>query len=99
MEYGKRFQAARVIATEALIDEARRRALEGVEEPVGFYLGESNTSVKRYSDNLLMFLIKAARPEYRDSTHLQIGIDPAGDGDPKLGEKTLAAVDPAKLEA
>ena len=45
---------------------ARRRALEGVKEPV-FYKGEVCGHVLRYSDTLLMFLLKAHRPEkYRE---------------------------------
>ena len=92
-DYAKAFQAAQIVATETLIDEARRRAVEGVDEPVGWYQGRPGGTVKRYSDNLLMFLIKAQRPEYRDSSRIQLGLDAAGDGDPKLGEKTLAAMD------
>ncbi len=53
-------------AVDALIGEARRRAVQGVENPV-YYRGEVVGYVRRYSDNLLMFLIKAARPEYRDN--------------------------------
>ena len=53
---------------------------------------------KATSDLILIFTTKAHCPEYRDSSRLQIGIDPAGDGDPKLGEKTLGAVEPLKLE-
>ena len=97
-EYAKAFAAAQIVATEALIDEATRRAVQGVQEPVGWYQGVPGGTVTRYSDILLIFLIKARRPEYRDSTHIQIGLDPAGDGDPRLGEKTLGAVEPLKLE-
>ena len=51
---------------DALELEARRRALEGVKEPV-FYKGEVCGHVLRYSDTLLMFLLKAHRPEkYRE---------------------------------
>ena len=47
--------------------EARRRAVEGVEEPVGFYKGEPSAYVRKYSDTLLIFLMKGARPDkYRD---------------------------------
>jgi hypothetical protein len=97
-EYPKKFAAAQTVASEVLIDEATRRAVDGVEEPVGFYKGKAGGTVKRYSDILLMFLIKAKRPEYRDSSRLHLGFD-AGDqdGDPRLGEKTLAAVDLKKL--
>lgn len=51
------------IATDALEAEARRRAVEGTTEPVGWYQGQPGGYVTRYSDNLLMFLLKAHRPE------------------------------------
>jgi AcrR family transcriptional regulator len=55
------------IATELLEEEARRRAQDGVLEPV-FYLGKRAGAVRRYSDTLLIFLLKAHRPDkYRDN--------------------------------
>lgn len=42
--------------------EARRRAIEGTDEPV-HYLGEQVDTVKKYSDTLLIFLLKGHRPE------------------------------------
>ena len=46
--------------------EARRRAYEGVDEPV-FHRGEECGHVRRYSDTLLMFLLRSHRPEkYRE---------------------------------
>lgn len=51
---------------DALEDEAVRRAAEGRLEPV-FYQGKECGAVRKYSDTLLMFLLKAHRPEkYRD---------------------------------
>jgi hypothetical protein len=49
-------------AAETLEAEARRRALEGVEEPV-WYQGAQVGYTKRYSDILLMFLLKGNNPE------------------------------------
>lgn len=49
--------------TEQMLEEARRRAYEGVEEPV-FYQGNVCGHVRKYSDTLLMFKIKGERPEY-----------------------------------
>ena len=46
-----------------LLDEAQRRAYDGVDEPV-FYLGGVCGTVRKYSDSLLMFLIKGRRPQY-----------------------------------
>jgi hypothetical protein len=54
------------LGTAALEDEALRRAYHGVEEPV-FYEGVQCGSVTRYSDKLLMFLLKARHPaKYRE---------------------------------
>ena len=50
--------------------EARRRALRGVEKPV-FYQGAQVSAVREYSDVLMIFLLKAHRPEkYRDNFNL-----------------------------
>ena len=49
-------------ARELLEAEARRRAAIGVEEPV-FYKGQVVGHIRKYSDNLLMFLLKAHWPE------------------------------------
>ena len=51
---------------DTLTDEAHRRAVEGIQEAV-FYKGERVATVRKYSDNLLMFLIKREDPSYRDS--------------------------------
>lgn len=52
--------------TDIVEDEALRRAVEGTEDPV-FYQGEQVGSVTRYSDSLLVMLLKARRPEkYKD---------------------------------
>jgi hypothetical protein len=51
------------VAVDLLIDEAQRRAHDGVDEPV-FYMGQECGTIRRYSDSLLMFLIKGKRPEY-----------------------------------
>jgi hypothetical protein len=48
--------------TDALEDEAVRRAHEGVDEPV-FYQGTKCGLVRKYSDTLLIFMLKARRPE------------------------------------
>lgn len=54
------------IAIDTLEQEARRRAYEGVDEPV-FYQGEEVGYIRKYSDTLLMFLLKGNRPDkYKD---------------------------------
>ncbi len=59
------------LATEDLEKEVRRRALHGVEEPV-FYQGKICGTVQKYSDSLLMFAIKARKPEYRDKITVDV---------------------------
>jgi hypothetical protein len=61
-KYAEAFEDARERAIEAMVAEARRRAVEGVQEAV-YYEGKVCGHRQRYSDNLLMFLLKAARPE------------------------------------
>jgi hypothetical protein len=62
------WEEALIIATEALELEARRRAQLGVDEPV-FHQGMQVGAVRKYSDTLLIFLLKAHKPEmYRDNT-------------------------------
>lgn len=64
-KYRERFEAAVEAANDVLIAECRRRAVEGVDEPV-FYKGEQVDTVKKYSDLLLIFEMKRRMPEYRD---------------------------------
>ena len=53
-------------AADVLEREAWRRASEGVKQPV-FYQGEVCGHVQKYSDVLLIFLLKGARPDrYRE---------------------------------
>jgi len=57
-------------ATDELDAEARRRAVEGVEVP-HFHQGKVTGTVRKYSDTLLMFLLRAHRPElYRERAGL-----------------------------
>ena len=56
--------------TDALEDEAVRRAKDGVAKPV-YYHGNRVDTVRDPSDPLLMFLLKARRPEvYRDQVQI-----------------------------
>jgi len=55
-------------AVDSLEKEAWRRAAEGVSEPI-FHRGELVGTIKRYSDLLLIFLLKAHRPAmFRETT-------------------------------
>jgi hypothetical protein len=74
-EFTQAFEDARRCGLEVLKDEAHRRAYEGVEEPV-FYQGEVAAHVRKYSDTLLMFLVKQADPSYRE--HFDVSLANTG---------------------
>jgi hypothetical protein len=64
--YAARFADVKDDAVESLEAEARRRAAEGVLEPV-YQGGKKVGSIRKYSDTLLIFLLKGAKPDvYRD---------------------------------
>jgi hypothetical protein len=67
--YRAAFEEAAVVAGQALEDEAVRRAKEGYDEPL-FYQGQpTGYTIRRYSEGLLMMVLKGWRPErYRDKT-------------------------------
>jgi hypothetical protein len=74
--YAEEFAQAHAAAVDALEREARRRAVEGVNEPV-FYKGQICGHVRKYSDHLLMFLLRAAVPsKYRERITAEVsGVD------------------------
>jgi hypothetical protein len=64
---------AATIGTELLEQEAERRAYHGVDEPV-FFRGIECGHIRKYSDTLLMFLLKSRRPAvYRDNSDNKFG--------------------------
>jgi len=75
-EFAKAWQRALEKAADILEAEARRRGFNGYDEPVFGSGGPGQGTVqvgtvRRYSDTLLIFLLKGARPEkYRDNYHL-----------------------------
>ena len=60
--FAAKWDEAIASATDKLELEARRRAYSGVDEPV-YYKGQLIDTIKKYSDNLLITLLKAHRPE------------------------------------
>ena len=66
--FAARWEEAEEIAVDALEAEARRRAIEGVQEPLvsaGKLVRDDDgqpIAVRRYSDNVLLALLKAHRP-------------------------------------
>jgi len=75
--YRAAFEPAHERAIETMEAEARRRAVEGVQETV-YYEGMKCGTRQRYSDNLLMFLLKAARPE-RYAERSLVAVVPPGE--------------------
>ena len=74
-EYAEQVEAVNEELADALEQEAHRRAVEGVEEPV-FCRGERVGSIRKYSDPLLILLLKAKRPEqFRDSVDVTNKLD------------------------
>ncbi len=71
-EYARAADSAMETAADVLEEEARRRAHDGVDEPV-FYQGEVCGTVRKYSDTLLIFLLKGAKPDkYRERTSVVV---------------------------
>lgn len=69
--YAAAFADAEEAAADRLEQEARRRAVEGVEEPV-FHKGKVVGTVRKYSDTLLIFLLNGAKPEkYKQRTQTE----------------------------
>jgi len=73
-EYIKRWDAAYEMGIQVRLNvsenEADRRAIEGVEEPV-YQKGKLVGKVRKFSDALLMFRIKKLNPAYRDRVELK----------------------------
>lgn len=97
-DFAAAWEAAAELGADALEDEARRRAHDGVDEPLtcakGLVLGEDGAPmlVKKYSDTLLIFLLKGARPQkYRDRAQVEVS--------GQLDINTLAAEADARFAA
>lgn len=79
-DYAKACEAAYEQAGERLEQEARRRAVEGVKKPV-FYQGKECGVVNEYSDTLLIFLLKGAKPEkYKERISNEVSVHPLPTG-------------------
>ena len=70
--YRRAFEEAQEDAADTLEAEVYRRAVKGVRKPIGWYKGVAGGFVREYSDLLLMFRLKALRPEkYRERVDLR----------------------------
>lgn len=83
-EFAKQWEDAYAAGTEVFEQEARRRAVEGIERGV-YYMGERVDTQREFSDTLMMFMLKARAPEkYRE--RLDVKHDVGG-----IAERILAA--------
>jgi hypothetical protein len=70
-EFAADVETAEKAVLERMEEEADRRAIQGMRKPV-FYRGDVCGHVQEYSDNLLMFRMKALAPEkYRDRQSIE----------------------------
>ena len=73
--FARVWDEAEALGVSALEDEARRRAYEGVLEPV-FHKGVKVGTVRKFSDTLLIVLLKAHLPEkYRENIKMDVSGD------------------------
>jgi hypothetical protein len=73
--YTERFTQAEDEAADMLEQEARRRAMLGSQRPV-FHKGEIVGHLTEYSDTLLIFLMKGARPQkYRERVDVESKVE------------------------
>ena len=73
-EYPTLFAAAAAKGKEAMVREARRRAIEGTDKPV-YQGGKLVGTIREYSDTLLIFLMKGAMPEtYRERVDISMDV-------------------------
>ena len=70
-DFAEAWAEAVAIGSEVLEAEAHRRAVEGVDKPVTFQ-GDITATYKEYSDPLLVFLLKGAKPDKYNRQALQI---------------------------
>lgn len=72
--FAAEWEDAYELGTQAMEQEAFRRAVEGVAEPV-VSAGKLITYVQKHSDQILMFILKARRPAvYRDTVNIELHI-------------------------
>jgi hypothetical protein len=70
-EFAAAWDAIEKETTDAMEREAYRRAVEGTSEPL-VSAGRLVTNVQKYSDTLLIFMLKARRPDvYRENVKIE----------------------------
>ena len=80
--YAADWEVAGALVTERLEDSMMARAVDGWDEPTGWYRGVAGGTVTRYSDNLAMFVAKGRRPDrYRENYSVDVRHTHAIDAD------------------
>jgi hypothetical protein len=95
--YADRFADAERKATRRLRDEAYRRAHDGVKRAIR-YRGHIVAYDLEYSDTLMLAMLKALDPAFRDRTGPLVNIDMRAELERKLEEIAFGG-DQAKIEA
>ena len=91
-EFSAAWEEAAEIGAKRLEDEARRRAVEGWQEPV-WYQGDQVGTVRKYSDTLLICLLKAHHPEkYADRQKSETVLDATVQGSVSLDPSLAASI-------
>jgi hypothetical protein len=84
--FAAEWEKSSAFGTEMLEYEAGRRAYHGTLEPV-YYKGEVCGEIRKYSDTLIMFLLRARLPQkYRDNSKIEM----TGKDDGPLLHKAVA---------
>jgi hypothetical protein len=90
--FAARWEAAVDRGTDALEDEAVRRAHVGYDKPV-YQGGKAVGTIREYSDTLLMFMLKARRPErFKDRSETAV----TGKGGGPVASVQLVTSDPVE---
>lgn len=71
-EFAARWERAMKVSVLGMEDEAKRRAIEGVAEEIFDKDGNPSGTKTKYSDTLLIFLMKAHDPKYRENSKLEL---------------------------
>lgn len=94
--FKKDYDRSVMIAIDVLEDEAKRRAFTGNKEPV-YQGGKKVGTITKYSDTLLIFLLKSLKPStYRDTVRNEVSAPGGGPVETKTSV-VISNVDYEKL--
>lgn len=86
------WDAAYEAGSDVLEDEVRRRAIEGVEKGI-YHAGKRIAVERQYSDTMLIFMLKARRPEkYRERFEVKNNDDTSDLTDKQLQARLLSVI-------